>query len=469
MSRVCIVAFLSWQCVVSSIVEKPIVVVIPSYNNEKWVENNLTSVFAQEYENYKVLYVDDCSVDNTYECVLELVDKYHQQDRVTIIRNETRCGAMANWYKAIHMCDDDAIIVQLDGDDWLAYDGVLSYVNEIYSAADIWTTYGQFMEYPTCIKHYEYSKKFTEEVIAHNSFRKVGQLPMSHLRTCYAWLFKSIKLEDVLYHGNFYPMTCDKLIMACCIEMAARHHFCVPDILYVYNNTNNISDHRVNKLLQESLAWYVLSLPPYKQLDTPRRVDKLDDLDTVSLIFLCQDRPSEELINNINAHKNQYDVIFVLIPEDLVYQVNAFASSITIVPYTQSDFVQQIQYCLQHIEGRYVQMGTQVDTLAINTTLCAKLLKATQAPVLFSVDGSSKIAHIAQDTKLPRVSFKYQAYALYSKNYDFDMDYIIWLKESLAEIFIQGNLQSMQNVQEELKHYLHRNDELCLLLLNNKN
>ena len=100
----------------------------------------------------------------------------------------------------------------------------------------------------------EYSKPFSEDVIRNNTFRKVEQLPMSHLRTFYAWLFKSIKLEDVLYQGDFYPMTCDKVILACCIEMAARHHYCVPEVLYVYNNTNQLSDHHVNGGLQHSLA-----------------------------------------------------------------------------------------------------------------------------------------------------------------------------------------------------------------------
>lgn len=458
-------SFSLFKDIVCTYEEKPIVVVIPSYNNEKWVEKNLTSVFTQKYENFKVIYVDDCSTDNTCEMVLELVDRYNQQERVTVIHNETRCGAMANWYKAIHMCDDNTIIVQLDGDDWLAHDEVLSYINEIYSGSDIWTTYGQFMEYPTGIKYYEYSQRFTEDVIACNSFRKVAQLPMSHLRTCYAWLFKSIKLEDALYQGNFYPMTCDKIIMACCIEMAAHHHYCVPEILYVYNGTNNISDHKVNWEFQRSLAWYILSLPPYKQLDAPKKVDKLDDLDCVSLIFLCLDRPSDDLISNINQHKNQYDVIFVLIPEDLDYQVNAFAGSITFVPYTQSDFAQQCQCCLQQVKGRYVQLSMQVDSLNIDTMLCIKLLKETQVEVLFSVDGNSKIADMVQDKKLPRISFKYQAYAVYSKNYDFDMDYSIWHKESLAKILIQSNLQSMRDMQEEITCYLHRNDLLCLLLL----
>ena len=69
------------------------VIVIPSYNNEQWVEKNLISVFNQKYENYRIIYVDDCSQDNTYNQVMRLRENYHQQNRMTAIHNQTRSGA----------------------------------------------------------------------------------------------------------------------------------------------------------------------------------------------------------------------------------------------------------------------------------------------------------------------------------------------------------------------------------------
>ena len=40
-------------------------IVIPSYNNEKWVEYNTASIISQTYKNYDVLYINDKSTDNT--------------------------------------------------------------------------------------------------------------------------------------------------------------------------------------------------------------------------------------------------------------------------------------------------------------------------------------------------------------------------------------------------------------------
>ena len=91
--------------------EKPIVVIIPSYKNQQWVEKNLTSVFNQKYKNYRVLYVDDCSPDQTYELVKQITSKFNQESRTTIIHNAERKGPMENWYNAINSCSNDEIVV----------------------------------------------------------------------------------------------------------------------------------------------------------------------------------------------------------------------------------------------------------------------------------------------------------------------------------------------------------------------
>ena len=43
------------------------VILITAYNDEKWVEYNIASILNQTYSNYKVLYYDDASTDNTYQ------------------------------------------------------------------------------------------------------------------------------------------------------------------------------------------------------------------------------------------------------------------------------------------------------------------------------------------------------------------------------------------------------------------
>src|SRR5579872_96758 len=80
--------------------QKPLVIVIPSYNNSDWYRKNLDSVFAQDYDNYRIIYIDDCSIDGTYELVRDYIVENGQKERVTLIKNDRRQGALANHYRA---------------------------------------------------------------------------------------------------------------------------------------------------------------------------------------------------------------------------------------------------------------------------------------------------------------------------------------------------------------------------------
>lgn len=266
MRQLIFIATFFWITTVIGTEELPLVVIIPSYNNEQWHYENLNSILSQEnYLNYRIIYINDCSKDDTGKLVAQYLDAFDTEKRVTLINNSKRRGAMANIYDAVHSCADDEIVLLVDGDDKLAHNQVLSYINTIYKTEDVWLTYGQYQEWPGM--GLGFNAPFTQEVIAENSFRKAKDcLPVSHMRTFYAWLFKQIKKDDLMYEGDFYLMTWDKAIMAPMLEMCGFRHKCITDVLYIYNNNNPLNDHRVNKELQMDLMYYILDLPPYQPL-----------------------------------------------------------------------------------------------------------------------------------------------------------------------------------------------------------
>jgi glycosyltransferase involved in cell wall biosynthesis len=162
---------------------KPIVVLIASYNNSPYCERNLQSVFNQTYDNYRVIYIDDCSKDNTYDRTLELVKAHKQEHRFSVIHNEERLGAMANFYRGIHMCEPHEIVAILDGDDAFAHEKVLERLNQVYANPHVWLTYGQSISYP---KYQErFSCRAPAKVVANNSYRTwdSGQWAFDHLRS----------------------------------------------------------------------------------------------------------------------------------------------------------------------------------------------------------------------------------------------------------------------------------------------
>jgi cellulose synthase/poly-beta-1,6-N-acetylglucosamine synthase-like glycosyltransferase len=126
--------------------EKPFVVVIPSYNNELYVQRNLESVFFQEYKNYRVIYIDDCSTDKTYEKASQIAEGISV--KIQIIRNKTNKKALHNLFDVIHSLRDDEIVLLLDGDDWLSHTNVLRELNCYYNDPNVWLTYGQYVTYP---------------------------------------------------------------------------------------------------------------------------------------------------------------------------------------------------------------------------------------------------------------------------------------------------------------------------------
>ena len=289
---------------------KPFVIVIPSYNNSAYCERNLRSVFDQIYDNYRVIYIDDASTDDTFDKVSLLVQSLHQEKRVQLIRNADNRGALANLYHAIHSCNNDEIVVTLDGDDFLAHENVLNKLNRAYANPDTWMTYGNFVDYPTYTQKPVLCKKVPSYIVNNNSFRK-HEWMTSHLRTFYAGLFKKIKLHHLLYNGRFFPMAWDLSLMLPMLEMSGKHAVFIKDILYLYNRTNPINDHKVNIKLQSDCATYARKLTAYsrlKQLDLRPQKDAKADL----VIFTEETSRLQAFLESLSLYAKNIDSVFIL-------------------------------------------------------------------------------------------------------------------------------------------------------------
>jgi glycosyltransferase involved in cell wall biosynthesis len=244
-----------------------IVVIIPSYNNRRWYKRNLSSVLAQDYEEFRAIYIDDCSSDGTGQLVRQFLADHNSGNVINLIRNAFRVGALENLYNAIHICSDDEIVILLDGDDWLAHNGVLAKINDVYTKTNCWMTYGQYRSWPNNM--FGLSAGIPSDVIETNSFRR-SEWRSSHLRSFYAWLFKLIKREDLLNpNGTFYQMAGDQAIMFPMLEMSGYRAKFIADVLYTYNAANPINDHKVDRQLQRTLETKIRQQTPYARLHAP--------------------------------------------------------------------------------------------------------------------------------------------------------------------------------------------------------
>lgn len=245
---------------------KDFVILIASHNNETYAKQNILSAI-QNYpeEHYRIIFIDDCSQDKTLSVVENVITHLKKWNLITIFHNTEQMGALHNHYCAINnYIKDEEIVVILDGDDQLTHKHVLTYLNSIYSQTDIWLTYGQFKH--TSNGNIGFNCPMPAEVVRNNTFRIWQHIP-SHLRTFYAKLYKNIKIEDLTINGDFFPMCADMATMIPMIEQARDHFKFIPNVLYLYNDENPISDHIKDKNLQKQIDLYVRSLPIYQPLE----------------------------------------------------------------------------------------------------------------------------------------------------------------------------------------------------------
>lgn len=256
---------------VEGVTEVEFVILITSYNNEKYALDNLKSVCYQKSSKpYSVICINDNSKDATRELLDNYVREHHLESFVTLIHNEKRVGAMENIYNAIHSyIPDHKIVVSVDGDDMLAHDEVLLALEKVFQNRDIWMTWGQAKNLSDGKLR---SKQLPEDVWTKKKLRSTRWVT-SHLRTFKAGLFKKIEKSDLLYKNEFIPVAWDLAIMYPMLEMCAplteqKKPRClfIPEVLYLYNDLNQIGDSYVHEKLQNQLSKFIRKMKPYDAL-----------------------------------------------------------------------------------------------------------------------------------------------------------------------------------------------------------
>ena len=90
-------------------------VCIPTFNQERFLQETLESVIQQSYTDFEVLVIDDCSTDRTGE----IAQAYATQDpRFRFLANSTNLGMVLNWNRCLEMAQG-TYVKFLFGDDLL--------------------------------------------------------------------------------------------------------------------------------------------------------------------------------------------------------------------------------------------------------------------------------------------------------------------------------------------------------------
>lgn len=280
----------------SDIKQNKIKVLVPFYNPGDFLDMCINSVLTQDYPNYEVLFIDDCSKDNSYNKIpactykvdesgnpeldengqLIILEKHPILEKTKCLnviawRASSRATALPNIHNGImNFCTDpEDIVVILDGDDWLYSKGSLSYINQFYNDnPECWMMYGS--------SKWTDGRKCCSSAYPEHEFRHLRAAPfrVSHIRTFRAGLYHKIAEQDPSFscmkdkNGEWYQMTYDVAMFLPMLEMAGFNHVKHnPKPLYIYNRDNPISDDRTNQQLQWDIHAEINQKTPFKSIN----------------------------------------------------------------------------------------------------------------------------------------------------------------------------------------------------------
>jgi glycosyltransferase involved in cell wall biosynthesis len=100
-------------------------VIMPNFNNGKYIKEAIESVLAQTYPNWELVIVDDASTDNS----LDIIKVFMNNGKIKLITNDINKG-VANAARLAVENSSGEIIGTLDSDDVLVEDALMVMVDE---------------------------------------------------------------------------------------------------------------------------------------------------------------------------------------------------------------------------------------------------------------------------------------------------------------------------------------------------
>lgn len=189
---------------------------------------------SQKDSEFRVHIIDDISTDNTVDIIKNLIDG---DDRFILTVNTEKKFKLKNLDELIQTFDDEDIVIELDGDDFLLNPDVVGDIRKVYSDKKTWLTNGSFM-YSNGDPGF--SQKCNPETVRRDAFR------FSHLRTWKTFLWKSIP-KDYLRddNGEYFKSAADVAYTFALLELAGEENYrFLPELYYVYNAESPYNDHK---------------------------------------------------------------------------------------------------------------------------------------------------------------------------------------------------------------------------------
>jgi hypothetical protein len=221
-------------------------------NQEKQIVRCLESLVSQNQElDFGVVLVDDQSSDQSTEVIVNFLKQFPEVN-ACVVYNPVNRRAARNFYNVIHLLTTriDAVIMEVDGDDFLAHTGVLDVLHRVYERGALKTN-GSYKGYPEDQGFLQAGDiKRHHELLDYNEPWNIDKCnSWLHLRTTRRDILTQIKIEYFLdrHTKTWITDRHDAAIQPRAIELAKGHCVFIPEVIYTYDLGGNNHDHDSNQ------------------------------------------------------------------------------------------------------------------------------------------------------------------------------------------------------------------------------
>jgi glycosyltransferase involved in cell wall biosynthesis len=110
-------------------------VVICTFNGEKYIADQLKSIFDQSIKPFEIIISDDASTDNTVKIIRELIDNNYRDFTIKLYTNSINLGFIKNFNLAISYTSENYVFLSDQDDIWSKYK-IEEFLKHIKSSPD---------------------------------------------------------------------------------------------------------------------------------------------------------------------------------------------------------------------------------------------------------------------------------------------------------------------------------------------
>jgi glycosyltransferase involved in cell wall biosynthesis len=162
-------------------------VIIPNYNNELTIKKTIDSILNNNYKNFEIIIIDDCSTDKSVEIIR---NNYGNNSKIKLYINNKNHGTFYGRNKGI-LLSNGYYIANVDGDDTIHPDKFVFEINELEK------------KNKNGLKYWGYGTNFTRLFYVNNPSNIIQKKTINNkvLFTCYRKLFNYMGFYNNARYG----------------------------------------------------------------------------------------------------------------------------------------------------------------------------------------------------------------------------------------------------------------------------